>query len=235
MDGFNNFSLVNELYKASFESLGLNMELIFKKSDIPINAMETDSYVISKKQCTLFMKNIDDMINDQQIIQYSNIDRVKMFVPPLFAAMCSKNGKHCFERISKYKKLIGPMLLKIEVDNEKLSLKYEYEDESFKLPRFTVLSEQVLMVNLIRKATGLHIKPIKVASRHNYGDGVFEEYFGIKPSKSEINILEFRLKDALEPFLTDNNVMWSYFEPELTKRIKEIETDKSISAKVRFM
>ncbi|WP_157950013.1 AraC family transcriptional regulator [Vallitalea okinawensis] len=228
-----NFYLVDESYKAHLESLGLNMELIFKKSGIPVNAVDKDGYTISKEQYILLMNNIDRMVDDHQIIEHSNIDRIMMFVPPLFAAMCSKDGKHCFERISKYKKLIGPFILRVETDDEKLSLTYEFDDGSVELPRITVLSEQVLMVNIIRKATGLDIKPIKVASVHDYGKGAFEKFFGIKPTQSSINVLEFRLEDILEPFLTENNIMWSYLEPELTKRIKEIEIDDSFSAKVR--
>ena len=38
-----------------------------------------------------------------------------------------------------------------------------------------------------------------------------------------------------EPFLTENNLMWNYLEPELKKRMQELETDDSFSAKVRSL
>ncbi len=228
-----NYYLLDETYKTYLESLGLNVKLVFKKSGISINAVNKNGYALTKEQYMLFMNNIGSIMDDQQIIEHSNIDRIMMFVPPLFAAMCSKDGKRCFERISKYKKLIGPFVLKVETDDEKLSLTYEFDDGSLDMPRVTVLGEQVLMVDIIRKATGLDIKPIKVASVYDYGHGEFEQYFGIKPSHLDFNIIEFRLEDVLEPFITENNIMWSYLEPEFTKRIKEMEIDESFSAKVR--
>jgi AraC-like DNA-binding protein len=156
-----------------------------------------------------------------------------MFVPPLFAAMCAKDGINCFKTISKYKKLIGPFVLNVNTDNEKISTEFMF-DNNMDIPRFTIISEQVLMVNIIRKATGLNIVPTKVSSKYKYGQEL-EKFFGIKPEKCDTNLLEFSLKDAKEPFLTNNNIMWGYLEPELTKRIKELEIDESFSAKVRSL
>jgi len=73
-----------------------------------------------------------------------------------------------------------------------------------------------------------------VASKYEYGQEL-EDFFGIKPEKCDTNRLEFSLKDAKEPFLTNNNIMWGYLEPELSKRIKELEVDDSFSAKVRSL
>ena len=39
--------------------------------------------------------------------------------------------------------------------------------------------------------------------------------------------MTFLLSDVREPFLTKNNVMWQYLEPELQKRIQDIEVDDS--------
>lgn len=36
-----------------------------------------------------------------------------------------------------------------------------------------------------------------------------------------------------EPFITANNTMWQYLEPEFKKRIVELEVDDSYAAKVR--
>lgn len=179
------------------------------------------------------MNTLDEVIEDKFIIEYTKIDSVMMFVPPLFAAMCAKDGINCLKTISKYKKLNGPFVLNVNMDNEKISTEFMF-DNNMDIPRFTIISEQVLIVNIIRKATGLNIVPTRVASKYEYGQEL-EGFFGIKPEKCDTNLLEFSLKDAKEPFLTNNNIMWGYLEPELTKRIKELEIDESFSAKVRSL
>jgi AraC-like DNA-binding protein len=135
--------------------------------------------------------------------------------------------------MSTYKKLIGPFVLKVTEEDEILNLEFIFEDSDVDIPRYTILTEQILMVGMIRKATGLQIKPIKVASIYDYGDGVIEDYFGVKAEKCDKNILRFKLEDMQEPFITSNNAMWNYLEPELKKRIKEIEVDKTYAARVR--
>jgi hypothetical protein len=35
------------------------------------------------------------------------------------------------------------------------------------------------------------------------------------------------------PFVSANDAMWSYFEPELGRRLAELETDESFSSHVR--
>lgn len=215
------------------ESFGINAEWVFKKSEIPYKTAKEDGITVSIGQYCKFMNTLSEVVEDKFIIAYTNIDRVMMFVPPLFAAMCAKDGINCLMTISKYKKLIGPFLLNVHTDNEKISTEFMF-DNSLDIPRFTIISEQVLIVNIIRKATGLNIIPTKVASKYEYGQEL-ENFFGVKPDKCATNLLEFNLKDAKEPFLTYNNTMWGYLEPELTKRIKELEIDDSFSAKVRSL
>jgi AraC-like DNA-binding protein len=92
--------------------------------------------------------------------------------------------------------------------------------------------EQVLMTGIIRQGTGLDIQPSRATSVYEYNDKI-NEYLGIRGKKSDRNVLSFSLKDVNEPFLTKNNTMWSYLEPELTKRLEELNVDQSFSAKVR--
>lgn len=225
------YYVLENSYKELLDYIGINADWVFKKSEIPYKTANKDGITVSTEQYIKFMNTLDEVVEDKFIIEYTNIDKVMMFIPPLFAAMCAKDGINCLKTISKYKKLIGPFILNVTMDNEKISMEFIFEN-NMDIPRFTIISEQSLMVNIIRKATGLNIVPIKVASKYEYGHEL-EEFFGIKPEKCDTNILEFRLKDAKEPFLTENNNMWGYLQPELSKRIKELEIDESFSAKVR--
>lgn len=47
------------------------------------------------------------------------------------------------------------------------------------------------------------------------------------------NSITFSRKDLNEPFISFDDAMWSYFEPELAKRLAEVDVDDSVSARVR--
>lgn len=229
------FFIIDKMYKNYLDDIGVNGELVFKKSGIPYQCLDDQGISINKNQYIAFMENMDKVTTNEHILKISNVDQLVMFVPPLFAALCSKNGESCFSRLSKYKKLMGPFELNISSDNHILSLEFVFDNNQTPIPRFTLLSEQVLMVGLIRKATGLNIIPKRVASIYTYDDESNElhGYFGIKPERSTKNILSFYRSDLQEPFLTANNTMWDYLEPEMDRRMRELEIENTFSAKVR--
>lgn len=228
-----NFFVVDKSYKHYLDGIGINGELVFRKAGIPYESIDDEGIALNKAQYISFMESMDAATSNANILKISNVDDLVVFVPPLFAAMCSKNGISCFERIAKYKKLMGPFVLNVSRDKSLLNLEFVFDNQSSKIPRFTVLSEQVLMVGILRKATGMKIIPKRVTSIYDYDDVAFYDYFGVMPEKSDSNTLSFSLSDMQEPFLTVNNTMWHYLEPELKKRIEEVDIDETFSGKVR--
>lgn len=227
------FYLLDKKYLEYMESIGINGELAFKKANIPIKALSKKDISISREQYINLMNALDEIIDTESLISYSDLENMIMFIPPLFAGMCSKNGIECFKIISKYKKIVGPIIIDVDVDKDKLTLEFKFDNGDKNLPRFVIFTEQILMLNILRKATGVNIIPTKVTSIYKYKDDKFEEFFGIKPYKANESIIEFSIDDVQRCFITENNVMWKYLEPELTKRIKELEIDDSFAAMVR--
>lgn len=227
------FYLLDKKYLEYMEYIGINGELAFKKANIPIKALSKKDISISREQYINLMNALDEIIDTESLISYSDLENMIMFIPPLFAGMCSKNGIECFKIISKYKKIVGPIIIDVDVDKDKLTLEFKFDNGDKNLPRFVIFTEQILMLNIVRKATGVNIIPTKVTSIYKYKDDKFEEFFGIKPYKANESIIEFSIDDVQRCFITENNVMWKYLEPELTKRIKELEMDDSFAAMVR--
>jgi AraC-like DNA-binding protein len=52
-------------------------------------------------------------------------------------------------------------------------------------------------------------------------------------SDGERNTVTFSAEDAARPFLTANEAMWEFFEPELRRRLSELETGSTMSERVR--
>ena len=61
----------------------------------------------------------------------------------------------------------------------------------------------------------------------------YERYFGVRVDKATFDGVSFSAHDASKPFLTANETMWHIFEPQLNKRMKDLETDSSFRERVR--
>ncbi|MDO4381314.1 MAG: AraC family transcriptional regulator, partial [Clostridia bacterium] len=101
------------------------------------------------------------------------------------------------------------------------------------LPEILVGIEFVFIVNLIRKATKEDIKPIRATVINEMRNKLYSDFIGIPVTVSKKNSLVFSKNNALIPFISRNESMWAFFEPELKRLLSMMETDDSYSARVR--
>ena len=209
------------------------MENILKKAGIP-NILWKEEIQFSTEEYYLFLKEIDEVITDEQILAISNVDNLNMFIPSFFAALSSKNGLEGLKRLAKYKKLIGPVFLEIKEFEEIVQVQYFFEQKEKELPRFAILNEQLLLMNLLNKGIGKGIMPISVTSPFEYGKFLSKE-MNITVNKGVQNEIIFSMKDLKKPFLTANNIMVEYLEPQLKQKLSEIENQisKTFTARVQ--
>ncbi|WP_240843377.1 AraC family transcriptional regulator [Acidaminobacter sp. JC074] len=225
---------IGKEYKMYLESYGISSERVYKIAGLPLH-MEKEGIYIDRDHYIRLMNAIEESMDDESMIRYSDISQVFAFSPPIFAGLCASNGMECFKRVAEYKKLIGPFVVYVVVNDHELTLEFTFDDENkTKLPRLVALTENMSMINMIRAGTGMEIIPTKIELVDECPKRI-SDYFGIEPVLSDVNRLHFSLKDVHEPFITKNNVMWHYLEPELKKRIEELETDDTFAAKVRTL
>jgi len=55
----------------------------------------------------------------------------------------------------------------------------------------------------------------------------------VVPQRGDVASVAFSAIDATRPFLTANDAMWQIFEPDLRKRLGDLDSDANISARVR--
>ena len=204
-------------------SIGLSIENILEQTGIP-NILWKEEIQLSTEEYYLFLKKIDEVITDEQISAISNIDNLNVFIPSFFAALSSKNGLEGLKRLAKYKKLIGLVSLEIKEFEEIVQVQYFFEQKEKQLPRFAVLNEQLLLMNLLSKGIGKGIIPISVTSPFEYGEFLSKE-MNITVNKGVQNEIIFSMKDLKKPFLTANNIMVEYLEPQLKQKLAEMESE----------
>lgn len=139
----------------------------------------------------------------------------------------------CIERLARYKKLIGPMHFEISETKDTYTVAFLPGEESLSLSRFVVESEIAFLINIIRKATKEEIRPIRITVTMEPKDSALADFAGIVPALGKENAVFFDRKDTEIPFITFDDRMWEYFEPELNRRLSDLDVDDSISARVR--
>lgn len=230
----NNKFILDRKFADLIESLGISTAEALKKSNLPEDLFSHQIPSLTAIEYIRFMEILKELSIDECIpIKIGTIENIETFSPPIFAAYCSRNVLTCMKRISTYKKLIGPLVFLVNENKDNITLEMTFENEENELPEFLVATEMVFLVQLIRNATKTHIIPKEVMTKHKLDNDNYEKFFGVSPKVGPRNILTISKEDALRPFISQNDVMWEYFEPELRRRLSELDIDDTYAARVR--
>jgi AraC-like DNA-binding protein len=97
-----------------------------------------------------------------------------------------------------------------------------------------VVSELAFFVRLARMATRESIHAVQVTMPLVPDPRpAYEHYFGTAIRKGKMPSISFSASDAELPFLTANDAIWQVFEPNLRRRLKELDETVSTSERVR--
>mgnify|MGYP000902967383 FL=1 len=222
---------LSQQYIENLSLLGLDLKMILQLANLPDSTWKEEMNLSTLDYYHL-LTAFDQVANDEQIIAMSRIKDIQMFMPPFFAVLSSKNGLAAIEHFAKYKKITGPIVVNIEVFDELVRVNYRYDYSGLDLPRFAVLNEQLLLLDLIRTGTGKEIVPVHVGTPYSYEEASVR-IFGCQVEVMEGNELVFKKADLEKPFLTANNVMLDYLEPQLKERLAEAMTSESFTGIVQ--
>lgn len=226
--------IVDGRYKELLKYYGLDIRKILRRAMLPEDILNHRTINMQEEEYYRFMEAIALTSEDPGLsVRLATIAQIESFSPPIFAAYCSKNGRMCIKRLARYKKLIGPMSFVLGETENDVSIEVVPGDYSCKLPRFLVESEFAFLIGMIRKATGRSVVPVRVEFTENSDDSTFAEFAGIMTQPSMKNRITFSRNDLELPFITYNEAMWDYFQPELTKRLVDLDADESVSSRVR--
>lgn len=220
-------------YASLLKSYGISVDELLKRAKLPLDMFARNDPAVTSEEYYRFMQAIEDIVADNKMpILLATADNIETITPPIFAAYCSANARECIRRIAQYKALAGAIIFKVIEDENGTTINIEGEYGT-ELPEIIVGIEMVLLTNLIRKATKENVIPIKLSVRKAFVNKEYEKFLGQKAQIGLVDSLTFSIDDLEIPFITINESMWSFFEPELKKRLSEMDVDESFSAKVR--
>ena len=215
--------------------VGISPTNVLRRAGLPDDLFHREGARLSTEEYFRLWKGLDEEASDPTLpIRIGQTISVEAFDPPIFAAMCSPDLNGALRRISDFKKLIAPMALHVDVGIDVTVLELEWLEAGAAPPISLVGTELVFFVQLARLATRAEIRPMSVTTPTPPTPAeAYAEFFGVGVKRAPKHAIEFSESDATRPFLTANEGMWQFFEPELRKRLSEVGAAATTSDRVR--
>lgn len=225
--------MVSEQFQCFMASLGVDLNSLLEAAGIN-KAVWQEQLMLSDVEYWQLMNEFDNQLTDEMILSLGNITNINTFMPSFFAALAAKNGEQAIARMATYKSLAGPVHLEIVTKPDIVNIHILGNSLGVELPRFTIMTEQLLLISLLRVGTGKLIKPISVGSKYPYGDQI-DAVMGIRPQQLADNCIQFQVTDLQRAFISANNSMWAFLQPGLDQQKLAIEHNQSLLATVQAL
>ncbi|MBM7635497.1 AraC family transcriptional regulator [Streptococcus saliviloxodontae] len=223
-------TLTNQ-FQDFLKNIGADMTSLLQHAEVP-NKLWQEEVELTVLEYHRLLLEFDKVMSEGNIRALSQIENIQMFVPAFFAALSSPNGLEALARFARFKKLVGPIQVDIIEAETTISVTYKFAHANMDLPKFSILNEQLLVLNMIRTGTGERIIPLVVETPFDYDEETVSE-FSVPIQKSDSNRLIFDKSDLQKPFLTQNNIMWQYLEPELNQHLAQQSAKESFASYVQ--
>lgn len=213
---------------------GIDPSAVLKTAGLPIDTFAHQTLKLTETDYFKMIDSIETLADDPLLpIKLVATDNIETFSPPIFAAYCSKNGEQFLQRLAHYKKLVGPVTYQIKRESKVTTITLSTLNIHESLPPFFVKGEFAFMVQLLAKATKKVIKPRKITTTFSKKDTSVQDYFGLNFTLGTSNTITFSNSDLQIPFVSKNTSILDYLEPELKKRLADLDIDDSYGKRVR--
>ena len=226
---------VHKGWKVLLTDIGLNTGEVLKLAGLPADTFVRQGARISPAQYFELWRAIEELAGREDLpLKFGQAVTVESFDPPIFASLCSHNLNEALQRLALFKRLIGPMHLKLDFDDKRTSVIIECYGHQGNLPFSVGALELVFFTALARFGTRKRIVPLALELPElPQSMTPYDNYFGrsIRPG-SQTRIV-FSAADGASPFITENKTMWDFFEPGLKEQLSELEAETPVSQRVK--
>lgn len=223
-------------WQVHFRDMGISSQDVLRYASLPLDLLSRKPITVTAGEYFKLWDGIAAVLRDNPTfpLDLATSRTPESFSPPLFAAFCSQNLNVAAKRITYYKPLVCPLNLRVETTNEQTTIKIDSSSEYDNPSSSVILMELIWWVHMARLATREHLVPLRVHINFDMTEkSVYEDYFRTRITKSNFNGVTFSAQDAERPFLTANDAMWSFFEPQLNQRMQDLTQRSTYTEKVR--
>lgn len=222
-------------WQIMLKDAGISVANVLRRAGLPEDLFSREGAMLNSEEYFALWRGIEDEAQDPIFpLTIASHISVEAFSPPIFAALCSPDLNTALTRIARYKKLVMPMTLVVERTQKSTSLELRWDLIIIDPPASLVAGELVFFVALARMATREEIRPLKIITPNPPAPAQkYADYFGVEVQGGPIHQITFSAADAKRPFLTANEEMWRFFEPNLRKRLAELDGSATFSERVQ--
>lgn len=222
-------------WRVLLNDLGVHPADALRRAGLPDDLLQRSGVRLPAEDYYRLWKAIEAEHGDPLFpIRVCQAIRSESFLPPLFAALCSPNLLVAAQRVAKYKKLIGPMQMDVHEGPDTVCIEFSWPGGQPCPPSSLVRMELLFCLSLARMGTRAAIRPIGMTSTDLPAPlAPYEDFADAPFSHGTRHLIRFRRADALLPFLTSNEAMWSAFEPGLRQRLADLQASTSTVGRVR--
>jgi AraC-like DNA-binding protein len=214
--------------------LGVSLPNVLRRASLPADLFARGTALVAPGEYFAFWQAIEEEAAIPDVpIAIGRAISAEVFDPPLFAALCSPNLRVAARRIAAYKPLIGPLRVTVTETARELTLDYVWPGQ-LQPPPVLAAAELVFWVALTRIATRSHVCPLRAsAPAAPPNRQAYRDFLGVPIEAGAVQSITFSADEASRPFLTADEPMWAFFEPELRRRLSALEHNASITDRVR--
>lgn len=160
----NRFFSLDVGWQALLKDFGMRPEHVLRRAGLPEDLLSRGAQEISTEDYFRFWRSLEEEAADAMFpLRLVDLVSAESFSPPLFAALCSSNLMQAVQRLSKYKQLVAPMSLEIEVSQAgELSVSPRWLATSTEVPHSLEVAEVAFLLRLARLATREPVKALRV-------------------------------------------------------------------------
>ena len=216
---------IGDGWKAILAEVGVDHADVLRRAQLPEDLLNRADVRLSGESFLRFFKALDASFEDQAFwVRFTEATRPEFFTPPVFAALCSPNLATAAKRVARFKPLLGPIALDVRDSADGLELTYRWKDPTVRQLAFMNGAEALFATHLARLGTRRRVRPTAVIVPQLPRDPLpFEDFLGVRMKRGDVIRVTFSAADAHRPFLTASRAMWDIFEPELRKRLADLE------------
>lgn len=227
-------------WRALLKDMGLSVERVLRRAGLPADLLSRANQGLHTEEYFRFWRSLEDEAGDPLFsLRIVEAVTAEVFDPPIFAALCSANLMQAVQRLAKYKELVAPMSLEVDVGKAgELTLSPRWLSVQADVPNSLQVAEIAFFVRLARIATREPIAARRVTLPHLPPSAYarrYETFFGVPMKRGVSPSITFAAADALRPFLTVNEGMWRVFEPDLRRRLGELTETATTMERVRAL
>jgi AraC-like DNA-binding protein len=225
---------VNPGLRVLLTDVGVSPAQVLRRAGLPADLFSRGTTMLSAAQYFGLWQALQEESGDPHLpLRIGRSISTEAFDPPIFAAFCSPNLLVAAERIARYKRLIGPMRLLVSRTGGRTTLELRWPPMA-EPPASLGTAELVFLVALARLATRADVRPVAVTLPEPPAPvAAYRDYLGTEPTEGSAYTVSFTDRDARRPFVSANDAMWTFFEPELRRRLADLEVGATMSDRVR--